>query len=306
MIACSSISPSRSSRSVAAAEEVVEVLPADRLDHLDRDELVVAAAQVAVVLAAAPSTRSSSAGFADPPARQVVLLARDRRRRHPAAVRRRRRGSPGRPSRCRSPAGGRRDRGRSRLADPLELAPAAPPRGSRPGEGSRRTSTSSTRRGRPRRGRCRGRSGRRCWRARPSRVFSGTRLGAAGAAAARAAAADGAARRRAARARGRRSGRRDEVVARPRVRRRSPRPAGRAAHRPRVGAPVVDLDRHLWCGPIVAEAKPALALDDRQPTAADPGEEAEHGAASELVPHCDRCGCGYQGAPLSRRRSACQ
>ena len=35
----------------AALEERVEVAPPDRLDHLDRDELVVAPAQIAIVLA---------------------------------------------------------------------------------------------------------------------------------------------------------------------------------------------------------------------------------------------------------------
>ena len=35
----------------AAREERVEIAPADRLDHLDRDELLVAPAQIAIVLA---------------------------------------------------------------------------------------------------------------------------------------------------------------------------------------------------------------------------------------------------------------
>ena len=69
----------------AAGEELVEVLPADRLDHLDRDELVVAATQVAVVL---QQHRDSvlHAGIGDAPQRALALLARDRGRRHAAAV----------------------------------------------------------------------------------------------------------------------------------------------------------------------------------------------------------------------------
>ncbi len=98
----------------AAAEEVVEVLPADRLDHLDRDQPVVAAAQVAVVLAAAPSTRSLEAGLAHPPAGQLVLLGGRSSSSSPGSRARGRRGSPARPSRCRSPAGGSRARAAAR------------------------------------------------------------------------------------------------------------------------------------------------------------------------------------------------
>ena len=55
MIACSAITPSGASSARAALEVGAEVLPADRLDHLDRDELVVAPAQLAVVVAAGRS-----------------------------------------------------------------------------------------------------------------------------------------------------------------------------------------------------------------------------------------------------------
>ena len=69
---------------VAAAEVLVEVLPPDRLDHLHRDQPVIATAQVAVVL---QQHRHPvlEAGFADPAAGELVLGAGDRRRGHPAA-----------------------------------------------------------------------------------------------------------------------------------------------------------------------------------------------------------------------------
>ena len=158
---------------VAAAEEVVEVLPADRLDHLDRDQPVVAAAQVAVVLEQHRHPVLEP-GLAHPPASPARAARGRSSSSSPGSRARGRRGSRGRPSRCRSPAGGCRGRGGAARRS-ARASRAAPPPGSRPRAGSRRRSTSSARRGRRRRGRCRGRSGRRCcWRA-PARVFSGTR-----------------------------------------------------------------------------------------------------------------------------------
>src|SRR5579884_4112401 len=67
------------------AKIVLEVVMADRLDHLDRDQLVVAAGEVAVVLAQhrdpvlEPGRAYARAG-------ELVLLARDRRGGHVAAV----------------------------------------------------------------------------------------------------------------------------------------------------------------------------------------------------------------------------
>jgi hypothetical protein len=58
----------------AALEEGVEVLPADGLDHLDRDELVELAGQVAVVLEQQRDAVLEPGG-GDALARQVVLLA---------------------------------------------------------------------------------------------------------------------------------------------------------------------------------------------------------------------------------------
>ena len=113
----------------AAAEEVVEVLPADRLDHLDRDQLVVAAAQVAVVLEQDRDPVARGRPRATRCGGQLVLLAGDRRRRHPAAV------LAGGVDRQPAPAGADlqqvvlgaepQPRGRSARA-----SPAAPPRGS--------------------------------------------------------------------------------------------------------------------------------------------------------------------------------
>jgi hypothetical protein len=75
----------RGEQLAAAPEEAPEVLPADRLDHLDRDQLVVAAPQVAVVL---EQHRDAvlDAGLPDAARCERVLLGGDRRRRHPAAV----------------------------------------------------------------------------------------------------------------------------------------------------------------------------------------------------------------------------
>ncbi len=71
----------------ALREERTDVAPADGLDHLDRDELVVASGQVAVV---AEEHRDPilQPGPADNGDRVVVLLARDRGRRDPATARR--------------------------------------------------------------------------------------------------------------------------------------------------------------------------------------------------------------------------
>ncbi len=77
--------PVRREQLRAGAEEDVEVLPADRLDHLDRDELRVAPAQVAVVLDQHLDA-VFEAGRAHALARHGVLLCRDRGGGHAAAV----------------------------------------------------------------------------------------------------------------------------------------------------------------------------------------------------------------------------
>ena len=61
------------------------MLGADRLDHLDRDELVEAALEVAVV-AAEHGHAIAEAGGGDALARQRALLRRDGGARHAAAV----------------------------------------------------------------------------------------------------------------------------------------------------------------------------------------------------------------------------
>ncbi len=66
----------------AAAEEDVEVLPADRLDHLDRDELVVAAPEVAVVdaedldPASSPAARTRASAYSRCSREIVVVVTR--------------------------------------------------------------------------------------------------------------------------------------------------------------------------------------------------------------------------------------
>jgi hypothetical protein len=68
----------------AAAEELAEVLVADRLDHLDRHELVVGALEVPVVLEE-HGDAVAEAGRADALARELVLGRRDGGRGDPAA-----------------------------------------------------------------------------------------------------------------------------------------------------------------------------------------------------------------------------
>jgi hypothetical protein len=69
----------------ALGEEDAEVPPSDRLDHLDRHELVVAATQLAVVLHQHrdPVAYSGAADLLDG---VIVLFARDRSRGHVAAA----------------------------------------------------------------------------------------------------------------------------------------------------------------------------------------------------------------------------
>ena len=68
----------------ARAEECLEVLRADRLEHLDRHDRVVGAGDVAIV-AQLNVDAVLEAGGADPLAGEVVLLARDRDGGHAAA-----------------------------------------------------------------------------------------------------------------------------------------------------------------------------------------------------------------------------
>jgi hypothetical protein len=98
---------------IAAAEERGQVAPADRLDHLDGDEAVVAAAELAVVLQAQVDP-VREARLVDPPACQRVLLAADRRRRHVRPV------LPGGVDRERAPA--RADLDEPQAGAELELA----------------------------------------------------------------------------------------------------------------------------------------------------------------------------------------
>ena len=90
----------------AALEERVEVLPPDRLDHLDRRQPVVAAGELPVVGAEDPDPLLE-AGGTDPPLGVLALLARDGGRGHPAAVARGRVERRARPSLSRSRAGAR-------------------------------------------------------------------------------------------------------------------------------------------------------------------------------------------------------
>ena len=85
VIACSTNVPPGLSRSLQAAKEGVEVLVADRLDHLDRHQLVVLAAEVAVVVAQQRDAVLQARGV-DALARPGVLFARDRGGGHAAAV----------------------------------------------------------------------------------------------------------------------------------------------------------------------------------------------------------------------------
>ena len=143
----------------AAAEVGREVLPADGLDHLDRDELVVAALEVAVVLeqdrhAILQPARAHALG------REGVLFAGDRRGRHPAAV------VLGRVDGKPAPAGADLQHvvGGAEVelrADPLELRERGLFEGGLAASRRSRRSTSSSGRGTARTARCRGRSARR-------------------------------------------------------------------------------------------------------------------------------------------------
>ena len=161
MIAWSSIAPSGSSSSRAAAEELVEVLPAHRLDHLDRDELVVAAPQVAVVVAGAPRRGRPARPRAPAAVASSCCSARDRGGGDPAAV-----GDAA----CRAiepqpvPISSRWS---SSFSSSLRQTRSSFSPWASPGRCAgrvehRRTSRSWSRRGTARTGRCRGRSGRRC------------------------------------------------------------------------------------------------------------------------------------------------
>ena len=149
----------RAQELAAAAEELVEVLPAHRLDHLDRHELVVAPAQVAVVLGRAPPRDRTRPAVAHP------LHGRWRAARprswwwSPGSRSGPRRAARTSPSPCRSRARGRPGRGRACGRRGRAFAPA-PRRGPRRPGRRRRTSRSWSRRGTARTGRCRGRSGR--------------------------------------------------------------------------------------------------------------------------------------------------
>ena len=128
----------------AALEEGVEVLPADGLDHLDRDELVEGPLELAVVL---QQQRDAvvDAGGADALGGERVLLGGDRRRRHAAAVAR------GGVDREAAPAGADLEhvvaRRAGRACGRCGRASRAAPRAARPRARRRsRRSTSSSRR----------------------------------------------------------------------------------------------------------------------------------------------------------------
>ena len=72
-------------QTVDGAEVSVEVLVADRFDHLDRNETVEAALEIAVVLDQQGNAIAEAGGIDALPG-EVVLLARDGRGRYPAAV----------------------------------------------------------------------------------------------------------------------------------------------------------------------------------------------------------------------------
>ena len=144
----------------AALEERVEIAPADRLDHLDRDELVVAPAQIAIVLAE-NSDPIVDPGRVHPRLGVLVLLARDRGGRDLTAPRFRGVHGEAAPSRAdlehmvvRAVGGAGRT--------PARAWRWRPPRASSLGAESTRRSTSWSHRASTRRTRCRGRSGPRC------------------------------------------------------------------------------------------------------------------------------------------------
>ena len=290
----------------AAAEEDVEVLPPDRLDHLDRDELVVAAPEVAVV-DAEDLDLALEPGGSHPRLGVLALLARDRRRRHPAAVARRRvHGEPAPPGADLEqmvvgtqlePAADPLELRRLRLLERrvLALEPSA-------------TSTSSSRgRGRARTSRCRGRSGRQMLRRAPPRVLSSGSLARRWAGrtngASRAAQRVGAARCSSAPIRTRRRGRRY-----PRGRRRTPRRARRCggARRARRSAAtwiVISARSSASAGPNPSRS-PDHVLDQLEPSGPDPPQDAVERCPGGALDHRAAFGWGWNGAPLSFSRAA--
>ena len=94
-------------RGRCVAKNVLELRLADRLEHLDRDELRVRAVDVAVVAVLDRDRGRRARPRARARARLVVLLARDRDAGDAAAALARRRAARSRPSRSRSRARGR-------------------------------------------------------------------------------------------------------------------------------------------------------------------------------------------------------
>ena len=150
-----------SKRAIAGLEERREVLRADRLEHLDRDDGVVRAVDLAVV-AELDVDEILEAGRADAVASPGrCCSSRDRDRRHPTAeLARRVQGEA-------APTGADLEHvlsaGQSgALGDDPVLVRAARRRATGPASRTPRSSRSASRRGRADRSRCRGRSGPRC------------------------------------------------------------------------------------------------------------------------------------------------
>ncbi len=229
------------------------------------------------------------------PARPRIRAARGRSSSSsPGSRRSARRGSPARPSRCRSRAGGRRAAGRA-ACRPARASPAAPPRGSPPARGTRRRSRPAARRGTTRTARCRGRSGRRCSRRAPARVFRGTSRPPA--AAGRAAGGRDGASDRGRQFAGADPHQRDQIVGRPEPVDVALAEPDAAAQRPPVGARVTDLDpgAELRSGRPEGELPPALGHLD--PPAANSRQRAEQEPPRQRLAHGRAPGAGTGRAP---------
>ena len=150
----------RFERAIAGREERLEVLGADRLEHLDRDDRVVLAAYVAVVAQLDPSA-VAQARFGDALGGELVLRSRDGDRGHVAAQ------LAGGVQGKAAPAAADLEHAHARLdTRPLRrgcgTCCAARPRATGRASRRRRSSRSSSRPGTTGRSRCPGRSARGC------------------------------------------------------------------------------------------------------------------------------------------------
>ncbi len=292
MIACSSISPSRLSSSLAAAEVVVEVA-ASRPPRSSRPRPAGRSCRAGRGSPpAAPSTRSSRPASRTRRlasscwAREIVVVVTRQPCSRAAWI-----ASPPQPL----PISSRWLSGPSRscVADPVQLRQLRLLEAGALAAGSRRRSTSSARRGRRRRGRCRGRSGRRCAGAAPSRVFSGTRPRTRCRRAARP--GDGAAHAvRFGAARGRRCGSARPGRRSPRGRRRRSRRGRRcraAAPRQAAGSWIATVARSSASAGPKLRSRPASTTSIRPLRSA--AQHLRDGGAGELVPHGERNPLGF-------------